>query len=84
MSQVIFGALNVVGRNKPLLLEETVKNIAAFADLHDFELDDIFNGSGAGWTLGSGVSLGGTGHGGLNQAVWDDGVTVYNGGWKYG
>ena len=85
MSQVIFGTLNVIGRKQPLLLEETIKNLAAFADLQDFKLDDTYGGGGTGWDLGSGVTLSSLGGGdGTTPAYYDDGTTTYDGGFIYG
>lgn len=84
MGQVIFGTLNVVGRNQPLLLEETVKNLAAFADLQDADFDNLFDGEGTGWTPNAGVTVIGTGGIPSTDAFWDDYITRYDRGFLYG
>lgn len=86
MSQVIFGILNVIGREKPLLLEDTIKNLVSYADLQDFKFDDKYTPSASGWVTGAGVTIAATGSGGGvgGVAVFDDGVSTYDGGFVYG
>lgn len=84
MGQVIFASLSVIGRNQPLLLEETITSLAAFADLQDTSFDSLFDGEGTGWTAGAGVTVSGTGGIVSTDAYWDDGVTKYDRGFLYG
>ena len=82
MSQVSFGRLRIISREKPLLLEESVKNLTAFADLQDNSFDDAYTGASLNWVLGSGVTLTATGSAPGSVAIYD--VSAYGDGSVYG
>lgn len=56
-AQATFSNFQVMDTERPLSVEDAFKTFTAFANIHDTEFGEFFTRGGAGWTLGSGMSL---------------------------